>query len=121
MAKETLAYARSHMPGNMPATYTEGIKTDQQMVDHMMREANVSRHQALIMMNCLYQTVDHNLRHTGGFTFKDLFSVKVQTREAKPEKNITTRNGIGRKYKPKPPTAKLKVIPHKILAEHISP
>ena len=91
------------------------------MVDHMMREANVSRHQALIMMNCLYQTVDHNLRHTGGFTFKDLFSVKVQTREAKPEKNITTRNGIGRKYKPKPPTAKLKVIPHKILAEHISP
>lgn len=98
------------MPDTLPAVDDEGVVTDQKMVDHMMHSAKITRTQALIVMNCLYQSLQINLCSAGQARFKDLFSVNLIAEHAKPVKKITTANGVDRSYKAKGPIVKLRPI-----------
>lgn len=109
--KNPIPYASRYMPDTHPSVDENGLVTDQKMVDHMMSSAKITRTQALIVMNCLYQTLQNNLCVGGQARFKDLFSINLIAENAKPVKRITTTNGVARRYKAKGPTVKLRPVP----------
>ena len=79
----TVPYAPSFMPQSVASTDDNGLVTDQKMIDHMMLEARVSREQALIMLNCLYQSFQHNLLIAGKAQLKDLLAIKLEESDDK--------------------------------------
>ena len=115
--KNPIPYASRYMPDTHPSVDESGLVTDQKMVDHMMASAKITRTQALIMMNCLYQTLQNNLCVGGQAKLKDLFSLNLVAENAKPIKRIKTINGIAREYKAKGPVVKLRPVPSEPLVK----
>ena len=107
----TVPYAPSFMPQSVASTDDNGLVTDQKMIDHMMLEARVSREQALIMLNCLYQSFQHNLLIAGKAQLKDLLAVNLDAEHFQPSHDIITSAGVNRTYKAKKPKVKLRTTP----------
>jgi nucleoid DNA-binding protein len=108
---EKVAYAPSFMPEFEPRTSGDGTIRDQQMIDHMMRSASINREQAMIMLNCLYQTIQHNLCVSGKFEFKKLMCLETDTNPGRIARTIKTSHGIIRNYNAKPPSMRIKANP----------
>jgi nucleoid DNA-binding protein len=108
---ERVAYAPSFMPDDEPRTSGDGTIRDQQMIDHMMKSAKVNREQAMIILNCLYQTIQHNLCVSGKFQFKQLMCLEADTNPGRPAKKIETTHGIMRQYHAKPPSLRIRANP----------
>jgi nucleoid DNA-binding protein len=98
------------MPDCLPSVDEDGVVTEQKMVDHMMRCAKITRNQALTVVNCYYQTIQHNLIVNGQAKLKDLLTLTLVAEPAKPQKSIKTCTGVQRNYKPKEPTVKVRPI-----------
>jgi hypothetical protein len=106
---EKVAYAPSFMPELEPKASGDGIVRDQQMIDHMMKSALVEREQAMIIINCLYQAIQHNLLASGKFEFKKLMCLEADVSPGRLARSIVTKHGIKRNYNAKPPSLTIRV------------
>lgn len=117
--KNIIPYSPRYMPNDLPAVDEEGVVTEQKMVDHMMRSAKITRNQALTVINCYYQALQHNLVVTGQAKIKDLITLNLVAEPAKPSKKIHTTHGVSRKYKPKEPIVKVRPVVSEILVKAV--
>lgn len=108
-----MVHFAEHVKSDSTELNYKGAETpfsDRQMLDHIIKSADVDGEQVVKMLNALYEVIQYNLVVEGQFKLKSLFKLQM---EYLPESNpysATTRTGVKRKYNGRPERIKTKMI-----------